>query len=72
MGKAAIRHTLSTDHAIFEDLDRFHNFCRDYGYKYNEADLYNFKSYAWQQFNKFASNKNFKDMWSEDLKRITR
>ena len=29
---------------IFEDLDKYLEFCQDYGYRYNEADLYNFKS----------------------------
>ena len=37
--------------AIMEDLDLFREFCVDYGYRYNEADLYNFKAYAWQQYN---------------------
>jgi hypothetical protein len=38
---------------IFNDLEVFLEFCQDYGYRYNESDLYNFKSYAWQQFNKW-------------------
>ena len=28
-------------HAIFDDLDQYLRFCQDFGYKYNEADLYN-------------------------------
>lgn len=71
MGKS-VKVNLHTDHAIFQDLEKYLEFCKDYGYRYNETDLYNFKSYAWQQYNKFANNKNFKDMWSEDLKRFTR
>jgi len=55
---------------IFNDLDKFLEFCQDYGYRYNESDLYNFKSYAWQQFNKFTQGKNAKNMWSEDLRRF--
>ena len=55
---------------IFEDLERFLEFCQDYGYRYNEADLYNFKSYAWQQFSKYAQNKNAKNMWDEDTRRL--
>ena len=31
---------------ILDDLEKFLNFCVDYGYRYNESDLYNFKSYA--------------------------
>lgn len=53
-----------------EDLSRFLDFCRDYGYRYNEADLYNFKAYAWQQYNKFSQGKNAKNMWDEDSRRF--
>jgi len=35
----------------FEDLSNYLEFCRDYGYRYNEADLYNFKSYDWKLYN---------------------
>jgi len=55
---------------IFDDLDNFRNFCRDYGYRYNEKDLYNWKSYAWQQYSKFSSGKSAKDMWEQDRKRF--
>ena len=56
--------------AVFEDLDQYLRFCQDYGYKFNEADLYNFKSYAYQQFNKFMQGKNAKNMWWEDARRF--
>ena len=55
---------------IFDDLDNFKDFCRDYGYRYNEKDLYNWKSYAWQQYNKLSSGKSAKDMWEQDRKRF--
>lgn len=55
-----------------EDLSKFLEFCRDYGYRYNENDLYNFKSYAWQQYNKFIQGKNAKNMWVEDARRLGR
>jgi hypothetical protein len=57
--------------AIMEDLDLFREFCVDYGYRYNEADLYNFKAYAWQQYNKFTQGKNAKNMWEEDTRRFS-
>lgn len=56
---------------IFDDLDRLKQFCVNYGYRFNESDLYNFKSYAWQQYNKFSNNKNAKNMWDEDTKRFS-
>ena len=55
---------------IFEDLESYQEFCQDFGYRYNEADLYNFKSYAWQQYSKHAQGKNAKNMWSEDGRRF--
>ena len=57
---------------ILEDLDRFREFVVEYGYRFNEADLYNFKSYAWQQYNKYSQGKNARDMWAEDARRLNR
>ena len=56
--------------ATLEDLGKFLDFCVEYGYRYNEGDLYNFKSYAWQQYNKFIQGKNAKNMWVEDSRRF--
>ena len=55
---------------IFEDLEKYLTFCQDFGYRYNELDLYNFKSYSWQQYSKFSQNKNAKDMWEQDSQRL--
>jgi hypothetical protein len=71
MGKQAIQSNPRTQH-IFDDLEQFLDFCRDYGYRFNEGDLYNFKSYAWQQYNKFSQGKNAKNMWIEDARRLGR
>lgn len=56
--------------AIFEDLEQYLRFCQDFGYRYNEADLYNWRSYAYQQFNKHVQGKFAKDMWSQDSRRV--
>jgi hypothetical protein len=56
---------------IFDDLERYLTFCRDHGYRFNEADLGNWKSYAYQQFNKFLQGKPAKNMWDQ-LVRQTR
>lgn len=58
--------------SIMDDLDNFKEFCVDYGYRFNEGDLYNFKAYAWQQYNKFSQGKNAKNMWDEDSRRLGR
>lgn len=55
--------------AVLEDLSKYLEFCRDFGYRYREEDLYNFKSYSWQQYNKFVQGKPAKNMWDEDLRR---
>ena len=55
-----------------EDLSSFLEFCRDYGYRFREEDLYNFKAYAWQQYNKYSQGKNAKNMWVEDSRRLGR
>ena len=57
---------------VWEDLNRYLDFCRDYGYRYNEADLYNNKKYPYQQFRKFVAGKNAKNMWDIDMHRRSR
>jgi hypothetical protein len=71
MAKPQIKHNARVQQTL-EDLDKFREFVVDYGYRFNEADLYNFKSYAWQQYSKFISGKTAKDMWSEDARRLGR
>ena len=55
---------------IHEDLSKFKEFCCDYGYKFNEADLNNMRSYAFQQQSKFANGKQAKNMWEIDAERL--
>lgn len=64
MSKPVIKPNARTQQ-ILEDLDKFREFVVDYGYRYNEADLYNFKSYAWQQYSKYVSGKTAKNMWDQ-------
>ncbi len=52
---------------IFNDLDKYRNFCRDFGYRFNEADLYNQKNYIYRQFQKFIAGKPVKNQWELDL-----
>ena len=58
--------------AIMDDLEIYQEFCVEYGYRFREEDLYNFKSYAWQQYNKYSQGKNAKNMWLEDARRLGR
>ena len=70
MAKVAIKHNPRVNE-LFDELDKLREFCVDYGYRFNEADLHNFKSYAWQQYSKFSQGKNAKNMWDEDSRRFT-
>ena len=56
---------------VQEDLSNLLEFCVEYGYRYNENDLYNFKTYVWQQYNKYVQGKNAKNMWVEDTRRFS-
>ena len=53
-----------------EDLSTYLEFCRDFGYRFNPSDLYNNKSYAYQQYRKYTAGKNAKNMWDEDTRRF--
>lgn len=53
---------------IFETLESYLEFCKDYGYVYDEADLHNYKSYAWQQFQKFVAGKHARDQWIDAIR----
>ena len=55
---------------IFDDLQKFLEFCVEYGYRYDEACLYDMRNYAYQQYTKFTSHKNFKDGWAEDARKF--
>jgi hypothetical protein len=70
MGKISVRSNPVVNQ-IFDELEQLQEFCQEYGYRYNEADLRNFKSYAWQQFTKYSQGKNAKNMWWEDARRFS-
>lgn len=53
---------------IFEDLEKYLNFCKDFGYSFDENDLYSNKSYIFRQFTKYLQGKPVKDNWELDAK----
>ena len=55
---------------IFEDLEKYQEFCVRLGYKYNEKDLYDNKSYVYRQFTKYLQGKPVRDNWEIDAKLI--
>ena len=54
--------------AIFNDLEKYLDFCKDYGYKFDEAELYSNKSNAYRQYTKMVSGKQARNNWVEDSK----
>lgn len=55
-------------HQIFDDLDKYKEFCVDYGYKFDEATLYDMRSFAYRQHQKQLAGKQPKNSWTEDSK----
>lgn len=55
-------------HAIFDDLERYRDFCVEYGYRFNEDELYSTKSYVYRQYTKLLQGKPIKNMWDIDMK----
>ena len=47
---------------IFEDLERYHQFCRDYGYPYDERDLYHERS-PYGEYLKMVRGREPWDQW---------
>ena len=55
---------------IFEDLENYLDFCKTFGYRYDEADLYNGRSYVFRQYTKYLQGKPVKDQWEIDAKQV--
>lgn len=66
MAKPQIKHNPKVAQ-IFNDLEHYLEFCQDYGYKYDEATLYDMRSYVFRQFTKYLGGKFAKDQWVEAI-----
>ena len=53
---------------IFQDLEHYLEFCKNFGYRFDESDLYSNRSFAYRQYGKFLEGKSPKDMWAADSK----
>ena len=65
MAKQQLNNVFSTEHRLFDDLDNYREFCVDYGYKFDEATLYDMRSYVYRQHNKQLTGKPVKDNWGD-------
>jgi uncharacterized protein YfaQ (DUF2300 family) len=52
---------------IFEDLEKYMEFCQDFGYKFDESTLYDMRSFAYRQHQKNLAGKPAKDSWQEAI-----
>jgi hypothetical protein len=59
-----------TVNKIFDDLDDYRTFCSTYGYRFNEADLYDYRNYVYRQYQKSVGGKPVKNQWEVDLTRF--
>lgn len=50
---------------IFDDLEKYRDFCVDYGYKFDEATLYDMRNYVYRQHSKQLTGKQVKDNWED-------
>ena len=66
---------------VFDDLDKFRDYCRFEGRVFNEADLYKDESDVWQQYQRFLnrkpylgkkSNKNFNNRNNNNFRKFQR
>lgn len=53
---------------IFEDLENYLEFCKDFGYRYDEATLYDMRDYAYRQFQKAVTGKFPRNCWVENAR----
>ncbi len=67
MAKVNIKHNPRT-RQVFDDLDAYLTFCKDYGYVFDEKDLYSNRSYIYRQYQKFVAGKPARDNWLLDAK----
>jgi len=54
---------------IYSDLEDLQLFCRQYGYPFDEADLYR-KDGVYSLMVRVQSGRNVRNQWSEELKRL--
>lgn len=68
MAKVNIKSNPRTNQ-VFQDLEAYLDFCKKFGYVFDERDLYSTKSYVFRQFQKFVAGKPVKDNWELDAPR---
>ena len=65
MAKVSFKNS-SQYNKIFEDLEKYLAFCKEFGYRYEENDLYSNRSNAYKQYSKYLAGKPVKNNWEAD------
>ena len=50
---------------IFEDLEAFREFCVDFGHPFDERNLYNYHSHAYQDYMRNKEGKFIRNRWDQ-------
>lgn len=50
---------------IFDELDTYRAFCVEFGHRYDEKDLFNYKS-SYGQFDRYRKGQRVTNNWKED------
>jgi hypothetical protein len=48
---------------IFDDLEQFREFCVEFGHVYDERNLYNYHTTAFQDFSRWREGKHVRNRW---------
>ena len=54
---------------VFDDLDAYRDFCREFGHVFDEAHLYKHNT-PWSYFHRYKQGRPARDNWAEDAKRL--
>ena len=55
-----------TVNKVFDDLDSYRDFCREFGHVFKESDLYNYKSNSYHQYERYRRGQKVSNNWKED------
>jgi len=60
----------STVDKIFDDLEKFQQFCVDFGHVFNPRNLYQENNASFKDFVKYSKGREPRNRWAEDAKKF--
>lgn len=64
------QNTKGTVDKIFDDLEKFQQFCVDFGHNYNPKNLYQENNHVYKDFVKYNKGREPRNRWVEDAKKF--